>query len=291
MTDPRTYAGTHTGSNPSPDGYCDDEHCGCNAVVPARHVGPVVLLDDDATWGGGGRVLFDVPIDVREEAEAGDDHAIARWADAHPDFAVDLDRIAPPYSYAPERDGDPIVCPGCETPEATPAMHNIEPGVCSVAIDIDRVIGSAGSYCDGCGCHLADEPHEEECSRGIDLATLRRIIGEPVEDAPLIVVTIRGGMVESIHNIPPGAVLEVRDYDVEQVDPSALVTDAEGREHSLAIHYGSGVVPRMASAADAFEAAHELCGAYDAAEESGSVEWEAVNDAQAAARRFVDTNA
>ena len=220
MTDPRTYAGAHTGSNPSPDGFCDDPGCGCNA----------------------------------ESAPA-------------------------------------IVCPGCENAEATPPMHNLEPGVCNVAIDIDRVIGSAGSYCDGCGCHLADEPHEEECDRGIDLATLRRIIGEPVEDAPLIVVTIRGGMVESIDNIPPGAVLEVRDYDVEQVDPAALVTDAEGREHSLAIHYGSGIVTRVASATDAFEAARLLAAAYDAGEESGgSMEWDDIDSARVVARRFVDAN-
>ena len=290
MTDPRTYAGAHTGSNLSPDGFCDGEGCGCNAVVPARHVGPVVLLDDDETWGGGGRVLFAVPIDVREEAEAGDDHAIARWADAHPDFAVDLDRIAPPYSYAPERDGDPIVCPGCETPEATPPMHNLTPNICDVAIEIDRVIGSAGSYCDGCGCHLADEPHEEECSRGFDLATLRRIIGEPVADAPLIVVTIRGGMVEAIDNVPPGAIVEVRDFDVEQVDPSALVTDHEGRAHIVTIYRDSIPVP-VASAADAFEAARLLAAAYDAGEESGgSMEWEDIDSAHAAARRFVEAN-
>ena len=88
MTDPRTYAGAHTGSNPSPDGFCGDEHCGCNVEPPARHVGPVVLLDDDETWGGEGRLLFDVPTDVREIAEAGGDRAIARLADAHPEDAT-----------------------------------------------------------------------------------------------------------------------------------------------------------------------------------------------------------
>ena len=216
MTDPRTYAGTHTGAHPSPDGFCDDEGCGCN--------------------------------------------------------------VAPP-----------IVCPGCEHPEATPPMHNLAPGVCNVAIEIDRVIGSAGSYCDSCGAHDADEEHDEYCEGGIDLAALRRIIGKPVEDAPPIVVTIRGGLVESIDNVPLGAIVEVRDFDVEQMDPAVLVTDHEGRAHFVTIYRDSIPVP-VASAADAFEAARLLVAGYDEAEESGSVEWEAVNNAQAAARRFVDAN-
>ena len=212
MTDPRTYAGTH----PSPDGFCDDEGCGCN--------------------------------------------------------------VAPP-----------IVCPGCEHPEATPPMHNLAPGVCNVAIEIDRVIGSAGSYCDSCGAHDADEEHDEYCEGGIDFAALRRIIGEPVEDASPIVVTIRGGLVESIENVPPGAIVEVRDYDIDDVDPALYVTDREGRQHSLAI-YRDSIPVQVSSAADAFEAARLLVAAYDEAEESGQVEWDAVNDAQAAARRFVDAN-
>ena len=40
---------------------------------------------------------------------------------------------------------------------------------------------TAGEYCDGCGCHLAEEAHEDGCGRRVDLAGLRDAIAKATE--------------------------------------------------------------------------------------------------------------
>lgn len=52
----------------------------------------VVLIEDD-TWSLAGKFIMDVPDEVIEQAEHGDDRAIAEWAHLNPRNVVFLDKL------------------------------------------------------------------------------------------------------------------------------------------------------------------------------------------------------
>lgn len=43
-----------------------------------------------------------------------------------------------------------------------------------------------------------------------------------------IVITVEGGVIQSIENIPPGVRVVVRDYDVDGAERAGLVEDENG---------------------------------------------------------------
>ena len=54
-----------------------------------------------------------------------------------------------------------------------------------------------------------------------------------------IIVRVEGGMVQSVEGIPPGVIVEVRDYDTDGLDDEELETDDDGIPHRIADEYGS----------------------------------------------------
>jgi hypothetical protein len=45
-----------------------------------------------------------------------------------------------------------------------------------------------------------------------------------------VIVTVRGGVAEIVPPIPPGVIVEIRDYDVDKTD-RGLSTDFEGEKY------------------------------------------------------------
>lgn len=63
----------------------------------------------------------------------------------------------------------------------------------------------------------------------------------PFTPRPAIVVTIEGGLVQNIEQIPLGIIIEIHDYDTDGADEDALQTDSEGKKFALITY---GVDPR-----------------------------------------------
>ena len=55
-----------------------------------------------------------------------------------------------------------------------------------------------------------------------------------------IIVRVEGGMVQSVEGVPPGVIVEVRDYDTDGLGDEELETDDDGIPHRIADEYGSG---------------------------------------------------
>jgi hypothetical protein len=49
-------------------------------------------------------------------------------------------------------------------------------------------------------------------------------------DQHAIVITVEGGVIQSIENIPPGVRIVVRDYDVDGTERAGLVEDENGEQ-------------------------------------------------------------
>ena len=47
-------------------------------------------------------------------------------------------------------------------------------------------------------------------------------------EQPRIIVTVSGGVVQNVEGVPPGVVVEVRDYDVMGCDEEDLIKDENG---------------------------------------------------------------
>ena len=49
-----------------------------------------------------------------------------------------------------------------------------------------------------------------------------------------IVITISGGIVQEIENIPEGVVVEVQDFDIDEIDPElhGVYTNKRGEEYT-----------------------------------------------------------
>jgi hypothetical protein len=51
-----------------------------------------------------------------------------------------------------------------------------------------------------------------------------------------VIIDVEGGIIQSIKNIPPGIIIEVRDYDVEGADTEEIKT-IDGEEAVISTWY------------------------------------------------------
>jgi len=45
-----------------------------------------------------------------------------------------------------------------------------------------------------------------------------------------IIITVDGGIIENIENVPEGVVVEVRDFDTEGIDDDSKISVIDGKE-------------------------------------------------------------
>jgi hypothetical protein len=62
--------------------------------------------------------------------------------------------------------------------------------------------------------------------------------GEPAKAVPQkqILITMDGGVIQDINDIPPGVQVVVRDYDIEDVDSAELTADENGDEYIESVY-------------------------------------------------------
>lgn len=58
-----------------------------------------------------------------------------------------------------------------------------------------------------------------------------------------IIITLEGGVIQDIENIPPGQHVIVQDYDTDGVDPQELKSDKNGDLNIVNRWYGPEVIP------------------------------------------------
>jgi hypothetical protein len=71
----------------------------------------------------------------------------------------------------------------------------------------------------------------------------------PAASAGPVVVTVEGGVVQNVDNVPPGVTVEVHDYDLQGDEETGLATDADGNRYRLGTYAGDDAAADPAQAA------------------------------------------
>jgi len=76
-------------------------------------------------------------------------------------------------------------------------------------------------------------------------------VGPAAGAAASIVVTVEGGVVQNVDNVPPGVTVEVHDYDLQGDEDTRVETDADGNRYRLGTYAGEDAPADPAQAAPA----------------------------------------